>query len=160
MIWNISGYDVLVDTEDYDRLKGYNYFVNKPIAKKHDRFYFIRNFYVDGRRTITSLHRDIMGCVMGDDRIVDHISGNTLDNRRCNLRLCTNTENCRNSRINRSNTSGVKGVYWHKASNKWMARINYNGSIIYLGTFADINDAATAYAEASKKYHGEFGRIK
>lgn len=160
MMWNIGGFDIELDNEDYERLKNYNYCVNRPIAKNHYLHYFIRGVYKDGKRTGTQLHRDIMGCVPGDRKIVDHINGNTLDCRKTNLRFCSRTGNNKNARLRKDNKSGVKGVYWSKTENKWKAQIRSDGKVFCLGTFDDIEEAALAYHHASEEYHREFRRRK
>jgi len=106
------------------------------------------------------LHRVILQRIL--DRplqrgeFVDHRDGDGLNNHRENLRVATHTENIRNARKSSANTSGYKGVRWHKPANKWMAHIGVNGKLIYLGYFADIADAAAAYREAATKYYGDF----
>lgn len=90
---------------------------------------------------------------------IDHKNGVPGDDRWKNLREASNAQNSQNARRPRDNTSGFKGVCWNKASGKWMAAIRVNGHKIYLGLFTDINEAAAAYAVASKKHHGVFGRV-
>lgn len=92
------------------------------------------------------------------DRHIDHIDGNSLNNSPSNLRLATNAENSRNRGKNCNNTSGIKGVYWHKASQKWAAQLEINNRNKHLGLFESINEAAAAYENAARKYHGEFCR--
>lgn len=104
------------------------------------------------------LHRLLMNAP--EDMFVDHINGDRLDNRLCNLRLCTKSENGRNSVKPKSNTSGLKGVSWHRKSKKWVAQIMINQKQIYLGLHKTKEDAHAAYVEASRKYHGEFGRVE
>ena len=85
--------------------------------------------------------------------VVDHANGNTLDNRRCNLRVCTPGDNARNA-IGKGR-SGFKGVSW--TGYRWRARIVApNGGEITLGTFVDAGEAARAYDEAAREYHGPF----
>jgi hypothetical protein len=106
------------------------------------------------------MHRVIMGLMEGDSREVDHINTEcTLDNRRDNLRIATRAEQQRNQRKSRANTSGFKGVGFHKQTGKWRAYIAVNYKFIHLGLFLTKEDAYDAYCEASKRYHGEFGRI-
>lgn len=106
-----------------------------------------------------SLAREIMNAPFG--MVVDHINGNTLDNRKCNLRICTNSQNLKNRKININNTTGAKGVTWR--NNKripYRASIMVDGKLIRLGNFSFIDDAKKAYNNAANKYFGEFARIE
>lgn len=103
------------------------------------------------------LHRLIMNAQSG--QYVDHINGNKLDDRKSNLRICTNAENMWNRNAQRNNTSGYKGVYRNKPTNNWKSIIIVNQKSIHLGYFDDITDAAKAYNEAAIKYHGEFASL-
>jgi hypothetical protein len=87
---------------------------------------------------------------------VDHINGNTLDNRRSNLRLATRPENQRNRGEIRSNTSGHRGVYWDKRLQRWRVRLKVNGKNIHVGLFDDFAEACAARVAAEKLYHGAF----
>lgn len=91
---------------------------------------------------------------------IDHINMIKSDNRFCNLREATRNENRHNQTKFSNNTSGIKGVDWHKPNHKWRARIRLNNKLIYLGSYNDIKDAAAAYEIASKQYHGKFSRTK
>ncbi|PPD07167.1 MAG: Fis family transcriptional regulator [Hyphomicrobium sp.] len=93
-------------------------------------------------------------------KFVDHVNGDGLDNRLVNLRLASHAENNRNCRTYRSNTSGIKGVSFHRTWNKWQAHIQTDGKQRFLGSFKTKDEAAQAYREASKMYHGEFGRFE
>ena len=110
-----------------------------------------------GSRGAILLHRHLMK--PPHDLQVDHINGNGLDNRRFNLRIANKSENQQNSRTPCNNTSGNKGVFWHKNKGKWMAQIGVNGKNIYLGIFKHKCDAEAAYVKASKDIHKEFSRI-
>lgn len=92
-------------------------------------------------------------------QLVDHKNLNGLDNRRENLRLCTDGQNKANGRVRRDNTSGYRGVYWNSSANKWQAYISVNSQRLYLGVFSDAWDAATAYNEAATLHYGEFARL-
>ena len=87
---------------------------------------------------------------------VDHINNNKLDNRIKNLRPATRYQNCQNTRTKKSNTSGIKGVYWNKRLNKWECSLDQNGKRVYIGVFDNIELAELVISEARKKYHGQF----
>jgi hypothetical protein len=89
---------------------------------------------------------------------IDHIDGNPGNNRIENLREVTHTQNLQNGKIHSNNTSGVKGVYWHKIANKWAAAIKVNRKQIHLGYYTILEEAAAVVKEAREKYHGEYGR--
>jgi len=91
--------------------------------------------------------------------IIDHVDRNKQNNKIENLRLATNQQNCMNVEVKKNNTSGVKGVYFNKKQQKWVARIGFNYNKINLGSFEKIEDAARAYKNAEKKYH-QFEVIK
>ncbi|EFV7169986.1 hypothetical protein GM387_01295 [Shigella flexneri] len=87
---------------------------------------------------------------------VDHRNGITDDNRRMNLRVCTQAENCWNRKIHSNNTSGVKGVSFNKASQKWRARIMVHGVTHFLGLFDNVDDAKEAIRKKREELHREF----
>jgi hypothetical protein len=93
------------------------------------------------------------------DLDLDHINGNRSDNRIANLRPATDSQNQANKDASPRNTScGVKGVTWHKRCAKWQASITINGKRRYLGVFASLDDAASAYMSAANDAFGEFAR--
>lgn len=92
------------------------------------------------------------------DGEVDHINMDRSDNRILNLRCASHSHNQWNRRAYASNTSGHKGVSWHKATQKWLAKIKVNGSDRHLGVFASVIDAADAYDRAAAEMHGCFAR--
>ena len=87
---------------------------------------------------------------------IDHINRNRTDNRWSNLREATYAENNRNKSIGINNTSGYKGVSWHKRRGKYRAEIRVNGKSKHLGYFDNKEDAYASYIQAAKLYHGEF----
>ena len=104
--------------------------------KKIDKTYVMRK---ENGKTVY-LHRFIMGTPKG--MVTDHINGNTLDNRRKNLRVCTKSENNRNRAGDRNTSSKYKGVSFHKRSRLWHAYINLNGKRKSLGTHKTEKKAA------------------
>lgn len=103
------------------------------------------------------LHRFIMNCP--DDMVIDHINRNPLDNRRENLRICTQQQNVMNKSIQSNNTSGIPGVCWNKNKNKWHARITVNGKTKSLGYHTTLEEAAEARRLAEIEYFGEYRRV-
>ena len=89
---------------------------------------------------------------------IDHINGIRNDNRIENLREATSSQNQYNTKLLKRNTSGVKGVNWHKTSKKWEVRIGVNNKRICLGVYDDIELAELVAQEARHKYHQEFAR--
>jgi hypothetical protein len=94
-----------------------------------------------------------------EGRLVDHENQDGLDNRRANLRIATRSQNNANQRRRKDNTSGYKGVVWHKRERRWQAQIQVEGKCLYLGGFDDPKDAAQAYNVAAFTHFGEFARL-
>ena len=98
-----------------------------------------------------------IGKISSDKWCIDHINGNTLDNRKNNLRICTNRENTSNrTKLGTNNTSGILGVRFDNRRNKWYADIQYKGKCIFLGYFNIKEDAIKARIDAEKSYFKEF----
>lgn len=150
---NIKGYKVLIDEDDYERVSrhGWSY-------KDKGHPYFHASISDISSAHPTSLHRFIMGCVPGDGIYIDHINGNTLDNRKSNLRRCEAKGNCRNSAKPKNNTSGYKGVRKGK-SGLYAAFIKVNYRQISLNMWDTPEDAAYAYDIAALYYFKEFARL-
>lgn len=152
-----QGKVALVDDEDYERVNQYKWSANYSKGRWHAR----RNGSRPKRATIR-LHRFITNA--SDDEVVDHINGDPLDNRRSNLRLCTNAENIRNQRTRRQvvrpRSSRFKGVTWDKRGRKWRSQISVNHQRFNLGGFSTEEEAHKAYCRASSQYHGQFGRTE
>lgn len=122
-----------------------------------DRMYAARR--VGGRRAKqTIMHRVILDAPAGLH--VDHINGDGLDNRRTNLRLATNRQNCHNRNVlNANNKSGFRGVYWNKNDRAWVAEAHDNsGRKVRLGSHHSALDAARAYDSFVVRERGAFAR--
>lgn len=111
-----------------------------------------------GNKNLGHLHRFLLNYPEGMS--VDHINGDKLDYRRCNLRICTHKDNIRNSKLSKNNKTGYVGVctYSYERS-KFEAYIHVNRKKIGLGIHNTAIEAARAYNEAAKKYFGEFARL-
>lgn len=115
-----------------------------------------KSFYVQGHRRCGDhwadviLHRLLTNAPKGMH--VDHINHDTLDNRKSNLRVVTRSQNLQNrAGATRTSKSGVRGVTWHKASNRWAAKIRVNGVDRHIGLFRSLADAAVAVEQARKE---------
>jgi hypothetical protein len=89
---------------------------------------------------------------------IDHINGDTSDNRIANLRPATNAQNQANSRKHRDNRSGLKGVTWDNWAGKWKTQIKSGGRSKFLGLFDAKEDAHRAYERAARELNGEYAR--
>lgn len=140
------------DLADYDSIKDYHWYksVQGYICARSNR---------NIGSSVIRLHRLIMHCE-DNNLIVDHINHNKSDNRKTNLRICTQKENTRNSVLNKNSVSGIIGVTYRKDSNKWRSRLRVDGKLLSLGVFVNKNDAIIARLKAEKKYFGEFAPQK
>lgn len=116
---------------------------------------------VHGRLTL--VHRIIWEMHYGEipeGMCIDHIDGDTFNNKISNLRLVTHQENHKNQKKRSTNKSGFLGVTWNKQNKKWQASIKLNGKVKYIGFFNDIDDAARARkaADAEHGFHQNHGR--
>lgn len=156
-----QGYVATIDAADVSLVEGFNwcamcaYRADGSLRTVYARRITSRR---DGPRRKITLHRQIMD--PPDHMQIDHIDGDGLNNRRDNMRIATNQQNSCNQRKHCNNTSGFKGVHWRICTNKWQARIKIDGKRKHLGLFDCIHEAAAAYAAASEKLHGEFGRLE
>jgi|SRR5215471_5822314 len=95
---------------------------------------------------------DLMGVVIPEGMETDHKDRNTTNNQRENLRVVTKSINMHNRGIYNNNTSGVKGVNWHKRINRWTAYYSKNKCRIHLGSFLTFEEAVAARRKAEEKY--------
>lgn len=140
------GKEVLVDKEEYEFLSRFTWFNN-------GKGYALAS--INGE--VVRMHRLITNC--GTNFEVDHINGNTLDNRKSNLRVCSHKENSRNVKIPSHNTTGYKGVSFNKKRNKYRAYIKYEQKQIHLGYFLDKKEAALAYNKKAVELFGDFFKL-
>lgn len=146
-----QGKEAVIDAFDLPLVSKWTWHAHK--GKR--TFYAARQVYVGNGRTV----RVLMHTAITGFPLVDHRDGDGLNNRRGNLREATQAQNCRNARLRKDNRTGVKGVSNVGGSRPFRARIKVHGKTISLGTFATLSEAAAAYAEASQRHHGEFGRV-
>ena len=148
-----QGLETLVDDEDYDELSKYSWYAVGHKGQEYAARY--------GRKPIQThirMHRELLNAPAGLQ--VDHINGNRLDNRKANLRLATQAENSRNrGKFSSTALSQYKGATYHKRDGVWQSSIKVDGKLIYIGSFSSEIQAAKAYNEAAKKYHGLYANL-
>jgi hypothetical protein len=145
-----KGIKFIIDIADYENfIKNYSFKLNpKGYVQYSSTKDGLHNKY---------LHRVIMGDP--DGKMIDHKNVNPLDNRRENLRVCTNQQNLCNTNKYKNNKSGFKGVSFDKRRQKFAATIGVNGKNKYLGLFITAEAAHECYKKAAVKYHGEFAHF-
>jgi hypothetical protein len=145
---------VLFDEQDAHLVDAHTWHVR--FDKSTGGFYVLTNIPKGKKQTSIVLHRLLMEF---PDNQVDHINRDGLDNRRDNLRMCTNAENGRNKGNFRNNKSGYKGVHYHIGIKRWVAYITVNYKRISGGCFDTAKDAATRYNELAIIHHGDFAKL-
>ena len=142
---------LLIDEKDADLLES-NWFINKIRDRK-----YLRSCSRKNRRY---LHREVLTRKLGraimPKMVADHINGNPLDNRRINLRECTNSQNLSNRGKEKGNTSGFVGVWPCKQTGLWGAELTHNGKRMWLGRFKNKYAAAAVRNACSVTLRGEF----
>lgn len=138
-----NGQFAIVDDEDFELLNQYVWHGHKSGGSEVHVYAVTR----------IRMHRVVMNCPKG--MYVDHINGDTLDNRKCNLRICSTAENQQNGR-SRKGTSKYKGVHFNKKSGKWMGHFMANGKEYYCGLFDHEDDCARAVDKKRKEVCGDF----
>lgn len=141
-----KGYVAIVDDDDYERLSHYKWYCNQGYAT--------RTIKENGRRRGELMHRAIIKAPIGMD--IDHINRNPLDNRKCNLRVATRSQNNAN-KVQREGS--FKGACWRPIPRRWKAYIKVDHKQIHLGYFSNAIDAAKAYNAAALEHFGEFARL-
>jgi hypothetical protein len=146
-------FEVLLDDEDYIKATTLG-----KTSRWCVRFCKDRNNLIYFQKRLSSgklieLHRFIMGFPEG--KVVDHINGNTLDNRKNNLRVCLSRSNVRKGKIRTNNTSGYTGVkaYKNHLNYRYLATIRVNYKVIRLGWYNSFNEAVKARKQGEIKYY-------
>lgn len=147
LVFLTRGKVAIIDTADADLILAHKW---HAISKG----YASRRIGLRGPQVM--MHREILGLpITGNNPQGDHINRNRLDNRRCNLRIATPSQNAANTVGKRKSHSGFRGV--HRASKaRWKAMISVGGKNKHLGNFTSRDDAARAYDEAARQLYGEF----
>jgi len=150
----LNGKEFYFDLEDYDLIKNYCWDLHSDTNNSYIRAY---------SHTENNIHKyiflhNLVSNNLNSNLVVDHIDGNTMNNRKYNIRICKQIYNIKNLKLYKTNKSGTKGVYYSKKTNKWIANIQCNKNKIHLGSFENIDDAIKVRKEAEIKYFGEYNR--
>lgn len=141
--YTYKGEEFYFDLEDYDLIKDYCWCIDK-------RGYVFTSVY--NNKQSFHLHK----LIIQTNKTVDHINHKKFDNRKCNLRVATYSQNCMNKEILARNTSSVTGVGWVESKQQWRARITVGYKEIHLGYFDKFEDAVKVRKDAEERYFGEF----
>lgn len=141
-----KGYFTIVDDEDFEYLSKFTWLAN--VQKKAGKIY--AQAYVDGKHVY--MHK----MLIPGPHIVDHRDRDGLNNQKHNLRRCSKSQNSVNSKLSSTNTSGLRGAFWHEGAQKWMAQVHVDGRSVYLGLHATKELAHEAYRSYMLQKHGEF----
>ena len=152
-----QGKFALVDNEDFDYLNQWKWCV----VRRKNNYYAERRATAKERETSANnikMHRVIINAQPGF--LTDHKDHDGLNNQKCNLRSCNNSQNKANSIKQKGQTSSkYKGVTWDASVNKWVAQKRFNKKTIKLGRYKSEEDAAIAYDKIAIKLHGEFAYL-
>ena len=154
-----QGKYAIVDDEDYEDLRKWKWHLDNRYSRV-ETFYAKRTIYPNGKPRALLMHRYLIKPSNG--MFVDHINGNGLDNRRCNLRVVNRSQNGMNlHRIVKNKVGGCKfkGVSFHTRDRQWIAKIGCGGKQHWLGAFENQEDAAICYNVAAQLFFGEFARL-
>jgi len=140
-----------VDDEDFEYLSSFCWHAGGYAMR------YAKRVQRGPKKKFVYAHREIIGAPSGSE--VDHIDGDSLNNQKTNLRLCSHRENCSAFHSRKRRTNLYRGVSWHKTRGQFIARIRVNYLTIFLGWFKVPEDAAKAYDIAAVKYFGEFANL-
>ena len=152
-----KGYFTKVDDEDYEKFSIYKWQASVQVKNGVKKVRAMRSKTIEKKKRGIILSREIM--FAPDNKVVDHINEDTLDNRKINLRVCTHSENMMNRGKQNNNTSGYKGVIWAKRHKKWAVDIWINHKNKRIGYFDSKINAAKAYDIMAIKHYGEFANL-
>tara|TARA_R110002110_G_C13174120_1_gene692963 strand:+ start:67 stop:720 length:654 start_codon:yes stop_codon:yes gene_type:complete len=180
-------FTILYDLEDEEKLKEHRWNIWRNNGHVHKEVFYARTLINHpkggaqyktskrtGKRVISGkrqfkmyLHRYIMDAELNGGKIVDHKDGNTLNNKRANLRFCTASQNSSNARSAKKSSSGYIGVSYRKKrkgminefSRPWLAHIGHNNKTCRLGCYTTAEEAARVRDAKALELHGEYARL-
>jgi hypothetical protein len=152
-----QGKIAIIDDEDLERVSGLKWCASFSPKYKGGAYVATSRIRIKGKEKTVYLHRFVTQAEKGMQ--VDHKNRNTLDCRKQNLRIATPSQNNANKPLYSNNTSGYKGVTFHKPTNKWTAQITKDRKARKIGYFETALEAAKAYDVEAKKLFGEFALL-
>jgi len=147
IIYTKENFKIIIDTEDLCKVKNMYWRIGS-------KGYAICDKTINKKNIRIMMHRLIVNTPEG--LYTDHINHNTLDNRKCNLRICNKSQNAMNATFNKKCKSKVRGVDYHIRDKAWRARITVYGKTLELGLFKNKNDAIKARKDAEILYFGDY----
>lgn len=130
----LGNYGVIIDKEDLEKVMQYRWYI-----AKNDNGYYAKTNIKEGQKfKSTYMHRLLKDCPK--NRVIDHRNGNGLDNRKCNLKICTQKENTNNQKLSSNNTSGYRNICWNRINKTWDVQIKHKR----IGQYNELKDAVIA----------------
>lgn len=146
-VLTIQGTRFLFDPDDLWIIKSRTWYKDKD-------GYLASNYLFNGKLCFLMFHREVIKAPAGS--VVDHINRDKCDNRKCNLRLCSRSENNMNRNRFANNTSGVAGVYYEAGRDRWVANIVCRHQRVYIGRYKTKEEAIVARLAKEAELFGEF----
>lgn len=145
-----------VDDEDFAEVSQYQWYAHRWSNTRRTEAQYMACTHGLGQKVIMA-HRLIMG-IVEQSELVDHKDGQTLNNRRRNLRVCSHQQNSAHKRVVQG-AIPYKGVCEQRGRSGFRANITVKGRKLYLGMFRTPQEAAQAYNDAAVAYFGEFAHL-
>jgi hypothetical protein len=148
-----QGKFAIVDDRDFEYLMRYKWCA----ILHHGTWYAMRSKWIDGKCYTIRMHREIF--LINNIKVpngIDHKDNNGLNNQKNNLRPATNSQNNANRRLSSNNSSGYKGVTYHRRDMKFCARIGFQDERIWIGYFDDPINAAVEYDRYAKRLFKDY----
>ncbi len=137
--------ELIIDKDDFEKANLFPHTWSPRYDNRNKTHYVTGSLYQNGKKKQVIFHRWLLDCP--EDKQVDHINHNTLDNRRGNLRIVEPSQNSQNRRLRSDNSSGYRGVTWDKSAKRWRARVRSKKKTLYTCLFDDVHEAGRVAEE-------------